>query len=133
MPNQGGNRTGSANRSYTAGHFAFELDGVRCGFVRSVEGGAVSADTVVEKVGPDHIHSKHVGRVKYDEISVQVGFSMTQPFYRWVEDGFKNAYSRKNGAIIGADYKLNARRTTEFYNSLVTELTLPALDAAASK
>ncbi len=38
-------------RTHTASSFSLELDGGPCGFVRSVEGGGVTADVVVEQQG----------------------------------------------------------------------------------
>ena len=51
-------------RRYEAGNFFFELDGVKCGFIKSVEGGGVSAEVINEPVGPNYYVKKHIGQPK---------------------------------------------------------------------
>ncbi len=118
-------------QAYTAGRFALELDGTSAGLVQSAEGGAVASDVVTEKLGPDGIVHKHVAGVKYDDITVECGTGMSQAFYAWIADTLDRAHIRKNGAVVGYDQTLRETSRLAFYNALISEITLPALDASS--
>src|SRR5947207_7151585 len=91
-------------RGYTAGKFAIDVDGVNAGWVSSVEGGHATSDVIVEKVGVDHIQHKHIGGVKYEDVSISCGTGMSKAFYEWLKASFDRKTVRKNGAIISCDY-----------------------------
>jgi phage tail-like protein len=101
------------------------------GWVNSAEGGHATSDVVVEKLGPDHIARKHIGGVKYEDITLNCGTGMSKGFYNWIKDSFDAKHSRKNGAIIAANYDFKELTRLTFYNALVTEIGMPALDAAS--
>ena len=61
----------AGTRSYVSGNFMFNLDGVKCGFVKSVEGGDVTAEVVEEKQGPDKFTKKHIGQPKYEDFDAE--------------------------------------------------------------
>ncbi|MBI4280327.1 MAG: phage tail protein [Armatimonadetes bacterium] len=119
------------SRSYVAGNFFLTLDGVKCGFVKSVDGGAVSAEVIKEHVGPRGFVNKHIGQPKYEEFAIAIGFSMAKAVYGWIADSWAMNYRRKSGAIVAADYQSEAKRQWEFLNALITETTIPACDGAS--
>lgn len=124
------------NRGYGAGKYALELDGIKCGWVSDVEGGNAVGDVVAEKVGGDHLQRKHIGSVKYEEISFKVGSGMCRELYNWIETGFNQTTNqagkgRMNGAIVFADYDAKELRRLEFTKAIVTGVGMPALDAAS--
>lgn len=118
-------------RSYVAGKYAIELDGINAGWVWSVEGGHATADVVVEKMGSDHLQRKHIGNVKYEDMTVTCGTGMSKAFYTWIQDSFDHKYSRKNGAAITADFNYKEHSRINFFNALITEIGMPAQDAAS--
>jgi phage tail-like protein len=118
-------------RGYVAGKYAIEIDGVNGGWLSSAEGGQATADVITEKLGPDHIQKKHLAGVKYDDISVSFGTGMSKSVYSWIQDSFNHQYSRRNGAIIGADYNFKEYSRLTFTNGLISEIGLPALDASS--
>jgi hypothetical protein len=120
-----------ADRSYVSGNFMFNLQGVKCGFIKSISGGDISADVINEAVGPDYFTKKHIGGVKYGDFEMQLGFSMSKPVYEWIEASWKQNYTRKDGSIIAADYNLNAKSEREFFHALITETTIPACDGSS--
>ena len=120
-------------RSYVAGNFFLNLDGQNCGFVKSVAGGGATADVINEKMGADHVVRKHLGGVKYEELVIDFGFSMKAPVYDWIAKSWEMNYQRKNGSIVGCDYKLEAKTEREFFNGLITETAFPALDASSKQ
>jgi len=119
------------NRSYVSGNFMFNLQGIKCGFIKSISGGGISADVINEAVGPDYFVKKHIGQPKYEDFEMQIGFSMTKAVYEWIEASWKQQYARKDGSIVAADYNLNAKSEREFFHALITETTIPACDGSS--
>lgn len=122
---------GSAERSYVSGKFALELDGVFAGWVYSAEGGHAVADVVTEKLGGDYLAKKHIANVKYEEITIEVGANMSKAVYEWISDTLAGKYTRKNGAIIAADFDYKETSRITFAGAILTEISMPALDAAS--
>ena len=107
------------------------FDGKEGGFLKSVEGGAVSAEVINEPVGTDFFIKKHIGTPRYEEFILRFGFSISQPIYDWIAASWKGKFSRKNGSIIAADYQYVARSEREFLDALITAVTFPAMDGAS--
>ena len=122
-----------ASRAYVFGNFHFDLDGVKCGFIKSIEGGDVQAEVIQEPTGPDYFVHKHIGKPKYNDITMQVGFSMTKPIFDWIKASWEGNYQRKKGAITACDHKLQAQSVREFFEALVTETTIPAMDGGSKE
>jgi phage tail-like protein len=123
---------GSLDRgTYVAGKYALELDGVTMGYLWSAEGGEPTGDVVTEKLGSDHVQRKHIGAVKYEDITIICGASMAPEFYQWIKDTLDHKSTRKNGAIVTMDnsYRVLSRMT--FNNAMITEVGFPALDASS--
>jgi hypothetical protein len=119
------------NRSYVGGNFMFELDGVKCGFLKSVGGGAISATVVNEPTGPDLFVKKHIALPKFEDFELGIGFSMSKPVYEWIQASWKQNFMRKNGAVISADRNMNARSVREFTSALITEVGIPTCDGSS--
>ena len=123
--------SGAAERSYVAGRYALELDGIVAGWVKSVEGGHATSDVVIEQLGPDYIQKKHISNLKYEDIKLDIGIGMSRAFWGWIESSLARKYNRKSGAIIAADYDYKEKSRLEFTDALITEVGMPALDGAS--
>jgi len=121
-------------RAYGAGKYGISIDGTQnAGWLSTVEGGNAVADVITEKIGGDWLQKKHLGNVKFEEVSFQCGTGMSGSLYQWIDTGFKqtsNAQGRKNGAIHFCDYDYVEISRLEWQNGLMTEVGMPALDAA---
>lgn len=117
-------------RSYPAGNFQITLDGVACGFLKSVDGGAAVAE-VVSEAGPTYFAKKHLGGIGYVPFVVQFGLAMSADLYNWINASWSGNYLRKNGAVVAADYNFVAVSQREFFNALIAETTVPRLDASS--
>lgn len=117
-------------RSYIGGRFGLELDGAFCGLVSAFQGGNIVADVVLGQPGPDRFPRKHLGNLKIEPITIEVGFDMTKPFYEWMQKTLNLENVRKSGAIIEMDqsFKEIGRRT--FTNAFISEIEFPACDAS---
>src|SRR5262249_1590807 len=120
-------------RGYVAGRYGIELGGALAGWVQSVEGGHAFSDVVNEKLGPDHVIHKHIAGVKYEEITITCGTGMTKPFFDWVRDSFDRKDTRKDGAVITADFNFNEASRMTFNQALISEIGFPALDASSKE
>ena len=123
--------TVAQQRGYSAERFALDLEGTGVGLVKSVEGGAASADVVSEKLGPDGIVHKHVAGVKYDDIAIACGTGMSKAFYAWLSDTMNRKSYRKNGAVVAADFNYQEVSRLNFFHALVSEIGFPALDGGS--
>jgi hypothetical protein len=119
-----------ATRSYVASKFALTLGGVQIGSLYSAAGGDAFGQVVTEKVGPDNIALKHLGGVAYEPITVVTDFH-SKALMNWIAESWKGKYTRQSGSILEIDYDYNIRGEKEFFNAIIAETTLPALDAAA--
>ncbi len=127
--------TPTSNSVYAAAHFALELDNKQeVSLFRSIEGGGVRADVMTYQPS---IHTtdlykrwKLVGKPKFEDIKLQLGMSMSQPFYNWMVDFFNGKPSRKNGAILAADFYYKERARREFTDAMIKELVFPKLDGS---
>ena len=97
--------------------------------VSAFQGGNIVADVVTERQGPG-FPRKHLGNLKVEPITIEVGLEMTKPFYEWMSKTLNLENVRKNGAIIEMDqtFKEVGRRT--FTNAFISEIEFPACDGS---
>jgi phage tail-like protein len=124
---------GKDNRSYVTGNFFLTIDGVKCGFLKSVDGGGITADVINEPAGKSYFVKKHIGQPKYEDFQVQVGLSMTGKVYEWIAQSWSMAKSRVNGSITALDYDLQPVSERQFFNALLTETIIPAMDGTSKE
>jgi hypothetical protein len=119
-------------RVYAAAHFALELEGVdpELGLFRSIEGGGLKCDVMTYQNGGTYDRWRQLAKPKFDNIKVQLGMGMSEPFYKWIEEFFTGKGTRKDGAVVAADFYYKARARREFTDALIAELTFPALSGA---
>ena len=58
---------------------------------------------------------------------------MPKPLFDWIAATLTMSYMRKNGAIITADYNRVEQSRLQFNNALITEIGIPACDAASKE
>jgi hypothetical protein len=122
------------NRGYGIGKYGIELQHTMAGWVKTVDGGHATAEVVTEKIGSDHLAKKHLGPLKYEDISFQCGAGMSSQIYEWIKTGFNQTSigrGREDGAVIFADYDQNEVTRLDWTAGLITEFGMPALDAAS--
>jgi len=111
-------------------NFLIELDGQPAGRLFGMTGGGVHADVVTTGVGGFSGH-KHIGQIKYEDMTLTCGTGMAQAFYNWISDSFGGSTKRKDGAIvtIGSNFKPLSR--LEFNHALIRSVEMPACDAGS--
>jgi hypothetical protein len=83
-------------------------------------------------MGPDFIAHKHLGGLKYEDITVNCGTGMSNDFFDWLKGAFDRTNQSKNGAIVEYDVQYNEVSRLNFSNALITEICVPTLDAASN-
>lgn len=109
------------------GTYYLELDGSAVGALRSAEGGDPQAEEITEQGSGN----KHLGAVRYSEISLEIGAGMEQATYDWLASACDFKSSRRSGALVLAGYDFSVIARKEFHDALVSEVALPALDAGS--
>lgn len=112
-----------------ANNFIFELDGVKCGLLRSYTGGGIAA--TVAEVPLDYYSKKHIASLSFEPCVMQAGFSLDGPFYEWIAVSWTGDTTRRDGSIIIADHQFKARSRRDFFGALITETSFPVMDASS--
>jgi len=120
-------------RTYVSGNYFLTIDGVKSGFLKSVDGGGITAEVISEPAGKSYFVKKHIGQPKYEDFTIQVGFSMNKVLYNWIQQSWSMNYQRMNGSIIALDYQLNPVSERQFNQALITETTIPAVDGSSKE
>jgi phage tail-like protein len=120
-------------RSYVSGNFFFNLDGVKCGFLKSVDGGGIKADVINEAGGSEFYVKKHIGQPNYEDFEMEIDFGLSRTLYEWIAASWTMKHERKNGAVVATDFKQEAVSQREFFNALITEVTMPKLDGTSKE
>lgn len=117
------------SRTYSAAHFLLELDGKKTvGLCHSIEGGGIKAEIISQRNGNEHREWKQLSKPKYEDIKIQVGMSMSDTFYQWIESFFAGKVDRRDGAILAGDFRYIERARREMYQMLISEIAMPTLD-----
>lgn len=123
----------AAGVPYSASHFALELGGQHQGFLKSVEGGAAFGDVVEEPGGNLPYVKKHLGNLGYDDIIIEVAPTAGSELFSWISATLSSSpKARQNGAIIAIDFNNKEVGRLVFSDAAITELTIPAADAASN-
>jgi phage tail-like protein len=120
-------------RPNPSGYYTVVIEGQELGTVQSVDGGGVTGDLVTHQVGGQSVRPKHIGNVNFEPITLQIGASLAKPFYEWIESSWNRKHERRNGSIIKYDYNMVPVHEIEFKQALITETTVPTLDATAKQ
>jgi len=118
-------------RGFVAGRFALELEGAMAGFLQSMEGGDATADVVEEEGDESCSTRKHLANVNYQDIEISCGIGMSADFYEWIQSVLNCEFSPRSGAILTADFAFKEIARRSFTSALITEITVPKLDAAS--
>ena len=120
-------------RPFSSERYYLELDGKAVGFIKSIAGGDISAEVIQERAGPDHFVHKHIGAPKYDEVTIEVGFSLDEALYEWIAQSWKADFRRRDISIYTLDQNNKIQRQDEYFNALISEVAFPKIDASSKE
>ncbi len=112
-------------------NFILELDGKAAGRLFGMTGGGVHADVIQAKGGPLSPGHKHIGGIKYEDMTLTCGTGMAQAFYDWIGDSFGGSSKRKSGAVVSLQANHKPLWRLEFNNALISSVEFPQCDAAS--
>ena len=119
------------NNHFSAGHFKLVIDGKPVtAYIKGVEGGLINAQSVEEPVGQYNLRGRHLGTREIEPLQIEFGMAGS----KWVLDLVDNFISKRehhrlSGEVIHADANMIAQYVFTFSDAVITELTLPKLDA----
>ena len=122
-----------ADRTFTGGRFALDVDGINVGFLKKFSGLSMEADIVANDLGPENMQKKHVSNIKWTPGKATVGIGMGKSMYEWIKAAFDKGYVTKNGTFTSADFDYKAQSQLTFFNALITAVTVPKLDGASKE
>ncbi len=119
--------------AYVSGRYAIQLDGVNAGWITNTVGGDAVASVAIEKLGTTGAYpKKHATGVQYTDITLESGVGMSRAFYEWIKASVAMpGTSRKSGAIVATDFNFQEQSRLTFRNALLSQIEMPALDAAS--
>ena len=98
--------------------------------VKSVEGGNIKGEVVTIDRGPRQAAQKHISALTLEPFVIAVGMSMGKPLFEWIRASFDLSPTRKNGSVVSASIDNKAQGYRHFRDALITEVTIPAMDAS---
>lgn len=120
-------------RTYTGGRFLVDINGDHAGYIKKISGGGMTADIASNDLGPDNVQKKHVANIKWEPFKLSIGIGMGNEIYQWIKAAFQKGYVTKNGSITSGDFNYKAQSVQEFYDALITEVTVPKLSGDAKE
>lgn len=119
-------------RAYSAGHFELTIDNAATpAFVKSVEGGFVKLNSSDVQGGADPVRVKHATTREVEAMTFDIGMSEVNALMLWIAQSWRREFNRKSGHVIHADQNYRAQLQHNFYDALIEEVTVPALDASS--
>jgi len=118
-------------RAWTAGHYTLDLDGMEAGALKSFSGGGASAEVVQSAAGAGPAAMKSLGPISYNDIVVTFGPGMSKGLLDWITAASQGIHHAKNGAVEMLDNQGKEQRRLEWQRGLLTQISIPALDAAS--
>lgn len=118
--------------SSVVGH-ALKLGGDKPLAIKSAEGGRAYAEVVTVKLGSDKPGKKHLGVVRYDDITVQAGVPLPKQISDWIRSTWQGQPNKQSGALVTFDTQSKHVGEQEFSDAILAETTFPTMDAASKE
>ncbi len=113
-------------------NIALQLDGTKdVTDVLSMEGGQLVPDITLINTAPFQ-RVKQLGKPKFEDITITVSADLGVSMAAWVADTLSGRQIKtRSGHMIALDDKDRIVQRVRFYNALITEVSLPALDGSS--
>jgi len=122
--------TGSKTQT-TASLVTLKIDNQSCGSIKGVSGGGVSSNVTSYPTGSKFPQKMATG-LTYNSATLQIGLSQSDVVYKWIHDSWNGTGAisfNRDVSITVADPKGNNKSETLYSKSLITDVTIPDLDA----
>jgi hypothetical protein len=112
------------------GCFALRINGETT-LLAGADGAEIFAQVVEDAPGPAPYVKKHPGQLEFEDITVDVGFAMSDALFDWIADGWAAKDQPKDGALLAAGYDFSIKTERKFTAARIAATTVPALDATS--
>lgn len=92
-------------------------------------GGTAAADVIEVVIGSALTPFRHLGNPHFEPIELSFAPQQCSPLYGWISATLGGSYEPKRGAIQTTDASGRVRWQIEFFDALVSRVTLPATGA----
>ena len=76
--------------------------------------------------------AKRLAAITHEPFTIEVGLSPEgEPLFDWVRATLDQGRVRKDGAFLRADFDFNVQTRVEFFDAVLTEVGLPAMDGSS--
>ena len=121
----------ATTRNFARGPVVLELGGTQQALLKSADGGDTIAQVITYRSGSEPVAHKQIGNVKYEDFALLTNFDIELPYAQWIVDMPNFQVTRKNGAVVVGDFNFAVRSRREFQQALISEITIPMLDASS--
>ena len=115
----------------TAHKFALEVAGFNVGMLKKFTGLGLRADIVASPPAAGDAGAKHVANVSWTPGRASVGHGMGKGMYEWITASMNKSRDPRSGVFTTADANATVQSTLTFTDAVITEITVPRLDAAS--
>jgi hypothetical protein len=114
----------------SGGRFALEVDGIAVGSLKTFSGLGAEGSIAQATSGPEVQTKKHMAGFRWTPGRAATGIAMGKALYAWIKTALGSVGSAHSGTFKTADFNGKVRATRSFSNALLTEFTVPNLDAS---
>ena len=112
-------------------NIALQLDGAKdTTDLLSVEGGQLVPDITLINTAPFQRY-RQIGKPKFEDFTITLDADIGTSLADWVSETLAGKARTRSGHMIVFDDKAGIVQRLRFYNALITEVSLPALDGSA--
>jgi hypothetical protein len=108
-----------------------EIDGTMCGTLPLAQGGDGFAPVVHERILLDQT-KKHLEQLKWEDLELQLSLPLHRMVSDWITAMWRRQSTPRTVRITAYDSLMRVIRRREFLGALVTETTVPTLEAGSS-
>jgi hypothetical protein len=119
------------SNAISSSRFALEVDGVAVGGLKSFSGLGAEGTIAQNNTGPNAQPKKHMAGFAWTPGRASTGIAMGKALYSWVKGALAASNFPHNGAFKSADGNGKVRALRSFSNAVLTEFTVPSLDASS--
>ena len=119
----------AGKRSFSAGRFAFGIDGEFAGYIKSVKGGVIKgSDVVKHNLGTSFYQKKHISTITHEALTMEIAMGMGKSMWDWVKASFDKGFVQKTCDLWAADFNHKVQALRVFNDAYIKKVTVPTCD-----
>jgi hypothetical protein len=118
------------SKAFGGGQFFMEFMGESAGYIKKFEMGKLSGDEQKHNLAGDGVIKKQIVKMTHGVVKLEIGIGMSGSLNDWINSAFNNKHEVRDFAIMICDHDYNVVRRVDYFDCLITEVGIPALDAS---